>query len=174
MKNNPLNNIKIASPCSADWNEMNGDERKRFCGQCKLTVYNLSEMTQTEAENYLFEAEGRVCVKFYKRKDGTVITQNCPVGFAKVKQRVSQIATATFGLIMGVFGGLFGNFINSKLNEAVEIDQKRLATKDAKKEEIREAASKGNGAGIDFEIYGTMGNLPRIQLEIFTKRFPSE
>lgn len=174
MKNNPLNNIKIASPCSADWNEMNGDERKRFCGQCKLTVYNLSEMTQTEAENYLFEAEGRVCVKFYQRKDGTIITQNCPVGLAKVKQRVSQFATATFGLVIGVFGGLFGNFVNSKLDETVEIDQKRLADKEAKKESLKNDESNSNGAGIDFAIYGTMGNLPSIQLEIFKKRFPSE
>ncbi len=37
---NPLSNIKIASPCSQDWNEMIGTERKRFCGECKLNVYN--------------------------------------------------------------------------------------------------------------------------------------
>lgn len=41
--NNPLDNIHIASPCSADWSEMYGDNRKRFCGDCKLNVYNLSD-----------------------------------------------------------------------------------------------------------------------------------
>ena len=35
---NPLDNIRIASPCSANWDEMFGDERKRFCGDCKLNV----------------------------------------------------------------------------------------------------------------------------------------
>ncbi len=107
MKTNHLNNIKIASPCSADWNAMFGDNRKRFCGDCKLNVYNLSDMTQIEAESFLLNSEGRVCVKFFKRADGTVLTKDCPVGWAKVKQKVSRTATAAFGLIAGLFGGLY-------------------------------------------------------------------
>jgi len=50
---NPLNNIKIASPCSQNWNEMIGTERERYCGECKLNVYNLSGMSRIEAENLL-------------------------------------------------------------------------------------------------------------------------
>jgi hypothetical protein len=48
----PLNNIKIASPCSADWEGMFGSQRKRYCGDCKLNVYNISGMTRT-AESLL-------------------------------------------------------------------------------------------------------------------------
>ncbi len=55
---NPLNNIRIASPCSANWNEMYGNDRKRFCGDCKLNVYNLSDMTRQEAENLLMNLRG--------------------------------------------------------------------------------------------------------------------
>lgn len=33
-----LESIRIAAPCKADWNAMTGDERVRFCGQCKLNV----------------------------------------------------------------------------------------------------------------------------------------
>ncbi len=76
---NPLDNIKIASPCSADWDEMMGNERTRFCGECKLNVYNLSGMSQREAENLLLNSEGRLCVRFYKRADGTILTKYCPV-----------------------------------------------------------------------------------------------
>jgi hypothetical protein len=107
MNTNPLNNIKIASPCPADWNQMIGDERKRFCGSCNLNVYNLSGMSQTDAESLLMNSEGRLCVRFFRRADGTVLTKDCPVGWAKVKQRVSRTATAAFGLIAGLFGGLF-------------------------------------------------------------------
>src|SRR5215203_1323661 len=57
---NPLDKIKIASPCGADWNEMRGDNRRRYCTMCKLNVYNLSGMTQTEAESFLINSEGRV------------------------------------------------------------------------------------------------------------------
>jgi hypothetical protein len=92
----PLNNVKIASPCSANWDEMFGDERKRFCGQCKLNVYNLSGMTTAEAEHLVTNVEGRLCVRFYRRTDGLVITQNCPDGWAKEKKRTRGFATAAF------------------------------------------------------------------------------
>src|SRR5262245_30602687 len=39
-----LARLRIASPCSADWDEMTGDDRVRFCGRCRKNVYNLSEM----------------------------------------------------------------------------------------------------------------------------------
>ena len=66
---------------------MYGDDRKRFCGDCKLNVYNLSGMSREEAEALIMNAEGRLCVRFYKRRDGSVITGDCPVGWARVKQR---------------------------------------------------------------------------------------
>ena len=104
---NPLDNIHIASPCSADWNQMFGDGRKRFCGDCKLNVYNLSDMTRSEAENFLIASEGRTCVRFYRRQDGSVLTKDCPVGWQAIKRRVSKVATAVFSMIAGLTGGLF-------------------------------------------------------------------
>ncbi len=112
----PLNNIQIASPCPADWNEMYGDDRKRFCGDCKLNVYNLSGMTKDEAESLVMNAEGRLCVRFYRRADGSVITQDCPVGWAKVKQRTRvYAAAAAASLIMALFTGvLFVSLFSNK------------------------------------------------------------
>ena len=104
--NNPLNNVKIASPCSQDWNAMIGTDRKRFCGDCKLNVYNLSDMTKKDAENLLANAEGRLCVRFYRRADGTVLTKDCPVGWARVKQRASKMAAAFASLFFGVVTSL--------------------------------------------------------------------
>jgi hypothetical protein len=114
MKNSPLNNIKIASPCSANWDAMLGDDKKRFCGECKLNVYNLSGMSQRDAENLLIESEGRLCVRFYRRNDGTILTEDCPVGWAKVKKNISRLATATISLIIGLFAGLFAFNFSSK------------------------------------------------------------
>ena len=113
----PLTNLKIASPCSADWNEMVGDNRKRFCGDCKLNVYNLSGMKRTEAESLIMNAEGRLCVKFYSRADGTMITQDCPVGWARVKQRTQIFVTAVASLLFTFFGaiGLVSIFAKSTL-----------------------------------------------------------
>ncbi len=111
----PLNNIQIASPCPADWNEMYGDDRKRHCGDCKLNVYNLSGMTKDEAEALVMNAEGRLCVRFYRREDGSILTQDCPVGWAKIKQRTKIYATAVASLIMALFTGvLFVSLFSGK------------------------------------------------------------
>ncbi len=103
---NPLDSVKIASPCSQDWNEMIGTERKRFCGECKLNVYNLSGMPRNEAENLLLNSEGRLCVRFFRRADGTVLTKDCPVGWQAIKQRVSKTATAFASLFFAVLSGI--------------------------------------------------------------------
>ena len=105
-KQSPLNNIHIASPCSADWAGMIGTDRKRYCGECKLNVYNLSGMSTTEAEDLLTQSEGRLCVRYFRRSDGTILTKNCPVGWAKVKQRVSRVATAAFSLLITMLAGI--------------------------------------------------------------------
>lgn len=103
---NPLQHLKIASPCSQDWEAMAGDNRRRYCGECRLNVYNLSGMSRTEAENLIQNAEGRLCVRFYQRADGSVLTEDCPVGWAKVKQRTKTYVTALASLIFSFFGAL--------------------------------------------------------------------
>ena len=103
----PLDDIRIASPCSANWNDMYGNDRMRFCGDCKLNVYNLSGMSREDAENLVMNAEGRLCVRFYRRSDGMILTENCPVGWAKVKARAKVLVTAAFSLIMTMLGGMF-------------------------------------------------------------------
>jgi hypothetical protein len=114
---NVLDNVRVASPCSVDWNEMIGDNRRRFCGDCKLNVYNLSGMTRTDAENLILTAEGRLCVKFYRRADGSILTQDCPVGWARAKQRTKLFVTAAASLLFTFFGaiGLVGVLGKSKL-----------------------------------------------------------
>jgi hypothetical protein len=112
---NPLSNIKIASPCSQDWNGMIGTDRKRFCGECKLNVYNLSGMSEQDAENLLMNSEGRLCVRFYRRADGSVLTKDCPVGWQAIKRRVSRVSTAAASLIFGLVSGLgINNYFSSK------------------------------------------------------------
>jgi hypothetical protein len=72
--------LRIASPCRAPWENMDGDARVRFCRECNRNVYNLSAMTEREARRVVAEREGRLCVRFYQRSDGTVLTSDCPVG----------------------------------------------------------------------------------------------
>jgi len=101
-KDNVLQNIRIASPCPASWEQMAGDERVRHCSECKLNVYNLSAMTRVEAEELLQRREGRLCVRYYRRKDGTILTQDCPRGLRAAAQRLTRIASAALAALMSV------------------------------------------------------------------------
>ena len=103
---NPLDGVRVAAPCPADWNRMVGDERMRYCGQCNLHVYNLSGMTRKEAESLIANAEGRLCLRFYRRADGTVLTRNCPVGLRALKRRVARIASAMLSAVLGFLAGV--------------------------------------------------------------------
>src|SRR3954463_1871707 len=99
QRTSPLDNVKIAAPCSAGWDNMIGTERVRFCGQCSLNVYNLSAMTKGDAERLIMESEGRLCVRYYRRADGTILTKNCPVGLRALKRRLSRVAGASVSAI---------------------------------------------------------------------------
>ena len=107
---NPLDNVRVAAPCPADWGKMVGDERVRYCERCSLHVYNLSGMTRREAEALVANAEGRLCVRLYRRPDGTVLTRNCPVGLSALKRRAARAAAATLTAVVGFFAGLGLNF----------------------------------------------------------------
>src|SRR4051795_4360975 len=101
-----LNDVRVAAPCPADWDSMYGNERVRFCEQCQLNVYNLSEMSRAEAEELIGRAEGRLCVRYYRRKDGSILTQNCPVGLRGLKRKLSRIATAIGSSVLSFVAGV--------------------------------------------------------------------
>ena len=70
-----------ASSCSAKWEDMTGDDRARFCGRCKLHVYNVAELRRPEFDRLILEHEGtKLCVRMFLRRDGTALTRDCPRG----------------------------------------------------------------------------------------------
>ena len=72
-----LQRIGIPSPCPVPWSSMAGDDRERRCGHCHKSVFNLSAMPQSEAAALLAENAGRpICVLFFRRADGTMITSD--------------------------------------------------------------------------------------------------
>jgi hypothetical protein len=82
-----LDDIHVASPCTADWNRMTGDDRSRRCAQCRLTVYNLSGMTRDQAEALIVERNGDLCVRYFQRRDGTILLADCGVGASRRARR---------------------------------------------------------------------------------------
>jgi hypothetical protein len=113
--NSPLHKVSVATPCPADWDRMVGGDRVRFCGQCQLNVYNLSAMSRDDAESLIARTEGRLCVRFYRRRDGSIITDDCPVGLRAVKRRALRIKQALASAVLGCLAGIGANAAVNKL-----------------------------------------------------------
>ncbi len=93
-----LDNIRVASPCTADWNQMTGDERVRHCHACDKQVFDLSELTRPEAEALIRERHGDLCARYYRRSDGTILTSDCRVGIVAGRKR-KLVAAASLALL---------------------------------------------------------------------------
>ncbi len=99
-----LEDARVASPCNANWAEMVGDDKSRYCGKCEKNVFNLSAMTRDEAELLMLEKEGNLCIRLYRRKDGTVLTQDCPVGVRKKRLRLVGVLAIGGGVVAAAAG----------------------------------------------------------------------
>ena len=110
-----LDNIRVATPCKADWSEMQrvpadqsgktiDDERVRHCMKCDKDVFNLSQMTREDAESLLREKQGNLCARYFQRTDGTIITSDCEVG-KQQRRRRRVIAVGAAAMLAG--GGAF-------------------------------------------------------------------
>ena len=99
-----VDEIRVASPCNARWNDMNGDERARFCGQCSKHVFNLSAMTRVQIETLVREKEGKFCGRFYRRPDGRMLTADCPSRLRQMRERLARIGGALCALVLSVVG----------------------------------------------------------------------
>ena len=104
-----LADIRIASPCKADWNAMTGDDRARLCHHCDKHVFNLSELTRDEAETLIRDKAGQLCAQYYRRPDGTILLADCAIGAAsKRKRRVLVAGSALFAAGAG-FAAMFAS-----------------------------------------------------------------
>jgi hypothetical protein len=100
-----LDDLSIAKPCHAVWEKMapiDGGEQARHCGSCDKNVYRIAAMSRAEATALIMKHEGRVCLRIARRSDGTVITNDCPVGVATWRKhiaKVSALAAAALGVL---------------------------------------------------------------------------
>ena len=103
-----LQSVRVASPCNAVWEDMKAveGERVHFCMGCQKNVYNLSAMSQNEAEGLLRRHEGRLCVRYFQRHDGTVLTGDCPIGAQMVRMSLIRRSTMAAGLFAMLFGAM--------------------------------------------------------------------
>lgn len=110
---------------------MKGDDRRRFCEQCSLHVYDISAMSKVEAVKFLTSTSD-ACVRFYRRADGTIMTQDCPVGLARLRGRVIAHVVPVKRVVAGICAAilsLFSNPGNAESAETVNVNRSKANLK---------------------------------------------
>ena len=121
----------ISSPCEYGWENMQGDDKVRFCQQCKLNVYNLTTLTKEEASKVVQElGENNLCARICKRSDGTVYTDNCPYKLRRMRNFLRRCAPFALVLLAWVFHqsiadaqGLVGAPVDGRFGQSNEVRQ---------------------------------------------------
>jgi hypothetical protein len=105
-----LDRLTIATPCPVSWASMRGDDRVRYCGHCRQSVYNIVAMGRAEALRVLERRTGRLCVRLHRRPDGTVVTADCRSRLRAARRRgriafaVALVVVACGQLSAMIFG----------------------------------------------------------------------
>ena len=96
-----VDKIFIANPCVAKWEDMDGGQTVRFCGQCSKNVHNLSAMAPEELA-FTLEKRKRepTCVYMSKRANGSVVIDNCPAVFRETRDRIQACAAMALFLLL--------------------------------------------------------------------------
>ena len=100
----PLDRIRVARPCRSEWSLMDGDERHRHCSNCSKDVYNVAGLTRDETME-LLTSGGAVCLRLFRRPDGTILTADCAGGRAvagRSRLRVVAVAAAAALSVAGL------------------------------------------------------------------------
>jgi hypothetical protein len=95
-----LDNLRVATPCRANWDRMLGDDRVRHCNDCNKNVFNLSAMTRDQAEALIVAKNGDLCARYYQRADGTILLSDCTVGVSQRNKR-RLVAAGALALLAG-------------------------------------------------------------------------
>jgi len=103
--------LQVAAPCPVKWESMAGDSKVRFCAVCQKCVYNLSAMSLREGQQLIREREGGLCVRFYERADGTVMTSDCAFGLARAAAGVRRLVLGAVAAVLGLVGLVFGGTV---------------------------------------------------------------
>lgn len=128
-KKNILDSVQVPVPCDEDWDNMIGDNRKRFCLGCEKDVYNLSAMSRRQAGKFASKNAGKVCVRYSRLPDGRVLTTDRILH--QIFQRKSLVAAGVLAASV-TFSGLAhaqNNATPSKNGLSKTVDSKNRDSK---------------------------------------------
>lgn len=119
----PLDGISIKSPCNADWDSMKGNDAVRFCEHCSMDVHDLTLMTEREALKLVRGSDGRLCVRFIRRPDGSVETAEPYQKLHLIRRRASRLVASAFGATLSLAAS-----VAAQTPEPVEVSERVISS----------------------------------------------
>ncbi|MGG9963542.1 hypothetical protein [Ferruginibacter sp. SUN106] len=98
MKENTPLHITVPKPCSQNWDAMPGEGEGRHCMQCHTTIYDFSQMSDTELFNFFKQRPDTHCGRFHNtqlQRDILPIASKRNV----IPYKFTKIAAAIFAVL---------------------------------------------------------------------------
>lgn len=99
-----VDRLKIDFPCTADWNQMRGNERIRYCEECNKYVYDFARLPRRQVEEMMAASPGRICAKLTYKNNSLVFLDSKPRPRPE-SHRASPLAAAILTAMLGINTG---------------------------------------------------------------------
>ncbi|HEV7667388.1 MAG TPA: carboxypeptidase-like regulatory domain-containing protein [Thermoanaerobaculia bacterium] len=63
IRSEELNRLATGSKCTTSWDAMQGDDRRRFCAECRRDVFDFERLTPQEIRGHLEASHGKLCAR---------------------------------------------------------------------------------------------------------------
>lgn len=104
-RNDKLNRLRIASPCTESWDGMTGDPVGRHCARCDRQVFDFARMTPRQIEARVEASGGRLCARITRAGDGCLVTLPPPEPpLDWTGRRASPVAAALVTALLALRG----------------------------------------------------------------------
>ena len=101
MRKDKFAQLQVVTPCSSSWEQMPGNNRKRFCADCDKHVFDFAQMTARQVEAVVEAHQGNLCARLTRLPDGSLLTQEAPPVQIS-SRRSSPLLNATVAAFLGI------------------------------------------------------------------------
>ncbi len=102
---------------------MIGNETVRYCPECKLDVYNLSNLSDRQVNKIVSGRQQRLCARVIRRQDGTVVTHTPRLGFSILLRRISKVASVALAASISLGPAVAGTSPTTSRCDLIQIQQ---------------------------------------------------
>lgn len=93
--------LQVTAPCTANWEEMSGNHKKRFCAECDKHVFDFAQMTARQVKAVVEAHQGNLCARLTRLPDGSLLTlETPPVQLSN--RRSSPILNTAIAALLGI------------------------------------------------------------------------